>query len=44
MVFYSMRADDRDEVLQVLADAGTVLATLTMDDVRAAWEAQQAVG
>ena len=42
VVLYSMRADDNDEVLQVLADDQSVVATLTMDDVRAAWTAQQA--
>jgi len=42
VVLYSMRADDKDEVLQVLADDQSVVATLTMSDVRDAWAAQQA--
>lgn len=42
VVFYSMRADAADEVLEILADDQSVVATLTMDDVRAAWAAQQA--
>ena len=42
VVFYSMRADAADEVLEVLAEDQSVVATLTMDDVRAAWAAQQA--
>ena len=41
VVFYSMRADDEDNVLEVMDDDGNVTATLTMDDVRAAWEVQQ---
>lgn len=42
VVFYSMRADAADEVLEILADDQSVVATLTMADVRAAWAAQQA--
>lgn len=42
VVFYSMRWDGRPEVLEVMDDAANVTATLTMDDVRAAWAAQQA--
>lgn len=40
VVFYSMRADDDPKVLDVMDDDGNVQATLTMDDVRAAWAAQ----
>ena len=42
VVFYSMRADDDPNVLDVMDDDGNVQATLTMDDVRAAWAAQTA--
>lgn len=42
VVLYSMRADTGDNVLEILADDQSVVATLTMDDVRAAWAAQQA--
>lgn len=42
VVFYSMRADAADEVVEILAEDQSVVATLTMDDVRAAWAAQQA--
>ena len=42
VVFYSIRADAADEVLEVLADDQSVVATVTMDDVREAWAAQQA--
>ena len=42
VVFYSMRCDGADDVLEIMDDASNVQATLTMDDVRAAWEAQQA--
>ena len=42
VVFYSMRCDDVNEVLDIMDDAKNVLATLTMDDVRAAWQAQNA--
>jgi len=42
VVFYSIRADDKDDVLQVLADDQTVLGTVSMDDTRQAWAAQQA--
>ena len=42
VVFYSMRADDNPNVLDVMDDDGNVQATLSMDDVRAAWEAQVA--
>lgn len=41
VVFYSMRCDDEPNVLDVMDDAGNVRATLTLDDVRAAWAAQQ---
>ena len=44
VVFYSMRADDKDDILQVLADDQSVVATLTMSDVHDAWAAQQAAG
>ncbi len=42
VVLYSMRADDQDAVLEVLDDDAKVVATLTMKDVRDAWDAQQA--
>ncbi len=42
VVFYSMRADDNDNVLEVMDTDQSVTATLSMDDVRAAWDAQQA--
>ena len=42
VVFYSMRADEENAVLEMLDDDAKVVATLTMDDVRAAWDAQQA--
>ena len=42
VVFYSMRCDSGPNVLEVMDDEAKVLATLTMDDVRAAWEAQKA--
>ena len=42
VVLYSMRVDDRDEVLQILDDDESVVATITMSDVRDAWAAQQA--
>ena len=42
VVFYSMRADNDPKVLDVMDDDGNVQATLTMDDVRAAWDAQVA--
>jgi 2,4'-dihydroxyacetophenone dioxygenase len=42
VVFYSMRCDSGPNVLEVMDNNGTVQATLTMDDVRAAWTAQQA--
>ncbi len=41
VVFYSMRADEEYNVLDILDDDAKVVATLNMDDVRAAWEAQQ---
>lgn len=41
VVFYSMRCDNDPNVLEVMDDAQNVQATLTMDDVRAAWAAQQ---
>ena len=43
VVFYSMRCDGAHNVLEVMDDKGEVQATVTMDDVRAAWEAQQAL-
>ncbi|MDA0821740.1 MAG: cupin domain-containing protein [Proteobacteria bacterium] len=43
VVFYSMRCDGERNVLEILEDSGNVQATLTMDDVRAAWAAQQAL-
>lgn len=43
VVFYSMRCDSGPNVLEVMDDSGTVQATLTMDDVRGAWDAQQAM-
>ncbi|MEM7468610.1 MAG: regulator [Pseudomonadota bacterium] len=43
VVFYSMRADDDPKVLDIMDDDGNVQATLSMDDVRGAWEAQQAL-
>lgn len=42
VVFYSVRADTKDALFEILADDESVVATLTMDDVRAAWTAQQA--
>lgn len=42
VVLYSMRCDGENNVLEIMDDAQNVLATLTMDDVRAAWAAQQA--
>lgn len=42
VVFYSMRCDGETNVLEVLDDDANVQATLTMDDVRAAWAAQMA--
>ncbi len=42
VVFYSMRCDGARDVLEILDNDEKVLATLTMDDVRAAWAAQQA--
>jgi len=41
VVLYSMRCDGAHEVLEIMDDDQRVLATLTMDDVRAAWAAQQ---
>jgi 2,4'-dihydroxyacetophenone dioxygenase len=43
VVFYSMRCDGAHDVLEVMDDKGDVQATVTMDDVRAAWAAQQAL-
>ncbi len=43
VVFYSMRCDGARNVLEIMDDAANVQATLTMDDVRAAWAAQQGV-
>lgn len=44
VVFYSVRGHGADEMFEVMDDAGKVTATLTMDDLRAAWAAQQARG
>ena len=41
VVFYSMRCDGARDVLEIMDEAATVQATLTMDDVRAAWAAQR---
>lgn len=41
VVLYSMRCDGARDVLEIMDDAARVQATLTMDDVRAAWQAQQ---
>ena len=41
VVFYSMRCDGARDVLEIMDEAANVQATLTMDDVRAAWEAQR---
>ena len=43
VVFYSMRCDGAHDVLEVMDDKGDAQATVTMDDVRAAWAAQQAL-
>ena len=42
VVFNSMRCDGDPNVLEVMDEAANVQVTLTMDDVRAAWTAQQA--
>jgi len=42
VVLYSMRCDGARDVLDIMDDDARVLATLTMDDVRAAWAAQHA--
>lgn len=42
VVFYSMRCDGAREVLDIMDEQAQVTATLTMDDVRAAWAAQHA--
>jgi 2,4'-dihydroxyacetophenone dioxygenase len=42
VVLYSMRCDGARDVLDILDNDERVLATLTMDDVRAAWAAQHA--
>ena len=42
VVFYSMRGHGAEELLEVMDDDQNVLATVTMADVRAAWDAQQA--
>lgn len=41
VVLYSMRCDSLTNVLEIMDDQQQVLATLTMNDVRAAWVAQQ---
>ena len=41
VVFYSMRCDGARDVLEIMDEAAHVQATLTIDDVRAAWAAQQ---
>ena len=41
VVFYSMRCDGARDVLEIMDESANVQATLTMDDVRAAWAAQQ---
>jgi len=43
VVLYSMRCDGARDVLEIMDDDANVQATLTMDDVRAAWNAQQAM-
>lgn len=40
VVLYSMRCDDAYNVLEVMDEQQRVLATLNMDDIRAAWAAQ----
>ncbi|MGD9602212.1 MAG: regulator [Gammaproteobacteria bacterium] len=42
VVLYSMRCDDAHAVLEIMDAHANVQATLTMDDVRAAWAAQHA--
>lgn len=42
VVFYSLRGHGAEEVLEIMNDAQTVVATLGMTDLRAAWAAQQA--
>lgn len=44
VVFYSVRSHGAAEMFEVLNDDGSVAATLTMGDIRAAWDAQQAAG
>lgn len=44
VVFYSVRGHGADEMLDVMDDAGSTTATLTTDDIRAAWAAQQSAG
>jgi hypothetical protein len=44
VVFYSMRCDGARNVLEIMDEGAKVQATLTMDDVRAAWAAQQRAG
>ncbi|MGE0486375.1 MAG: regulator [Gammaproteobacteria bacterium] len=44
VVFYSVRTDGAHEVLDVMDDDGAVTATLTMDDINAAWAAQRGLG
>ncbi len=40
VVFYSVRGHGAPEILQIMDDEANVLATLDMDDIRAAWNAQ----
>jgi 2,4'-dihydroxyacetophenone dioxygenase len=40
VVFYSIRGDDREELLDVIDEKGQVIATIKIDDVRAMWEAK----
>ncbi len=42
VVFYSVRSDGNAALFEVMNDDQTVAATVTMDDVMALWEAQQA--
>ncbi len=44
IVFYSMRCDGARDVLEIMDEAANVRSTLTIDDVRAAWAAQQQAG
>lgn len=44
VVFYSMRGHGDPNILEIMDDDRNVLATISMDDIRAAWQAQQATG